>query len=508
MASTYESPETVVISEAGPMVEAFKAFGDTVSTGIKRIGELRNKEAIANKKRQADLAKLAYVDSEAIFKRLQENKAGIALQNQALTLLNENAAYSASDAVDANQQKALTVKKLNGLIGYAADSELFKTNWIENQPSNIAGMTEQGGKSGLNKQYWDAANIFSGVEEGDVEISFDNNGLMFYSITGAGLEKPYKTPALDFLSRSLPEVPMWNDSVKQGLVQLNLIDESTGKLTTYARELSQEEYNKQSRGAVVAAISGYAKSSMQEVNSLGVEVFGNKDTYTEGRATGAIDNYTYNGVKYKLTNDEFNRSVIGMPEQEDLLNKALEFSFANVIPPHYGIDPKPLSTSEINRIKKKSLFEDNVKAFEDKFLRTLRSFEGGFNAAGVIKGGLNIFSKDKDGKVQIDKDDNKILNPKFVEALSYLGGYRVVSTPGEKEAVIKGDNGLDNFTVTDGQPINIFIENLHKKLFEGNSLYDANSAGRFAYQSDFINDNSSEDIKAQYKKFQTANRMN
>ena len=111
MASTYESPETVVISEAGPMVEAFKAFGDTVSTGIKRIGELRNKEAIANKKRQADLAKLAYVDSEAIFKRLQENKAGIALQNQALTLLNENAAYSASDAVDANQQKALTVKK-------------------------------------------------------------------------------------------------------------------------------------------------------------------------------------------------------------------------------------------------------------------------------------------------------------------------------------------------------------------------------------------------------------
>ena len=120
---------------------------------------------------------------------------------------------------------------------------------------------------------------------------------------------------------------------------------------------------------------------------------------------------------------------------------------------------------------------------------------------------MNIFSKDKDGKVQIDKDDNKILNPKFVEALSYLGGYRVVSTPGEKEAVIKGDNGLDNFTVTDGQPINIFIENLHKKLFEGNSLYDANSAGRFAYQSDFINENSSEDIKAQYKKFQTANRM-
>tara|TARA_R110000803_G_scaffold9537_2_gene30041 strand:+ start:201 stop:1655 length:1455 start_codon:yes stop_codon:yes gene_type:complete len=345
MASTYESPETVVISEAGPMVEAFKAFGDTVSTGIKRIGELRNKEAIANKKRQADLAKLAYVDSEAIFKRLQENKAGIALQNQALTLLNENAAYSASDAVDANQQKALTVKKLNGLIGYAADSELFKTNWIENQPSNIAGITEQGGKSGLNKQYWDAANIFSGVEEGDVEISFDNNGLMFYNITGAGLEKPYKTPALDFLSRSLPEVPMWNDSVKQGLVQLNLIDESTGKLTTYARKLSQEEYNKQSRGAVVAAISGYAKSSMQEVNSLGVEVFGNKDTYMEGRATGAIDSYTYNGVKYKLTNDEFNRSVIGMPEQEDLLNKALEFSFANVIPPHYGIDPKPVVKS-------------------------------------------------------------------------------------------------------------------------------------------------------------------
>tara|TARA_R110000824_G_scaffold46329_6_gene133308 strand:+ start:4405 stop:5874 length:1470 start_codon:yes stop_codon:yes gene_type:complete len=410
MASTYESPETVVISEAGPMVEAFKAFGDTVSTGIKRIGELRNKEAIANKKRQADLAKLAYVDSEAIFKRLQENKAGIALQNQALTLLNENAAYSASDAVDANQQKALTVKKLNGLIGYAADSELFKTNWIENQPSNIAGMTEQGGKSGLNKQYWDAANIFSGVEEGDVEISFDNNGLMFYSITGAGLEKPYKTPALDFLSRSLPEVPMWNDSVKQGLVQLNLIDESTGKLTTYARELSQEEYNKQSRGAVVAAISGYAKSSMQEVNSLGVEVFGNKDTYTEGRATGAIDNYTYNGVKYKLTNDEFNRSVIGMPEQEDILNKALEFSFANVIPPHYGIDPKPLKTLSPGEIKKERELKNRKNAWETRLEERIKTLGLGINKEGeVFTGEVKPF------------DDNGRIRPEFEKALSGLG---------------------------------------------------------------------------------------
>ena len=410
MASTYESPETVVISEAGPMVEAFKAFGDTVSTGIKRIGELRNKEAIANKKRQADLAKLAYVDSEAIFKRLQENKAGIALQNQALTLLNENAAYSASDAVDANQQKALTVKKLNGLIGYAADSELFKTNWIENQPSNIAGITEQGGKSGLNKQYWDAANIFSGVEEGDVEISFDNNGLMFYNITGAGLEKPYKTPALDFLSRSLPEVPMWNDSVKQGLVQLNLIDESTGKLTTYARKLSQEEYNKQSRGAVVAAISGYAKSSMQEVNSLGVEVFGNKDTYMEGRATGAIDSYTYNGVKYKLTNDEFNRSVIGMPEQEDILNKALEFSFANVIPPHYGIDPKPLKTLSPGEIKKERELKNRKNAWETRLEERIKTLGLGINKEGeVFTGEVKPF------------DDNGRIRPEFEKALSGLG---------------------------------------------------------------------------------------
>ena len=410
MASTYESPETIVISEAGPMVEAFKAFGDTVSTGIKKIGELRNKEAIANKKRQADLAKLAYVDSEAIFKRLQENKAGIALQNQALTLLNENAAYSASDAVDANQQKALTVKKLNGLIGYAADSELFKTNWIENQPSNIAGITEQGGKSGLNKQYWDAANIFSGVEEGDVEISFDNNGLMFYSITGAGLEKPYKTPALDFLSRSLPEVPMWNDSVKQGLVQLNLIDESTGKLTTYARKLSQEEYNKQSRGAVVAAISGYAKSSMQEVNSLGVEVFGNENTYTEGRATGTIDSYTYNGVKYKLTNDEFNRSVIGMPEQEDILNKALEFSFANVIPPHYGIDPKPLKTLSPGEIKKERELKNRKNAWETRLEERIKTLGLGINKEGeVFTGEVKPF------------DDNGRIRPEFEKALSGLG---------------------------------------------------------------------------------------
>ena len=490
MASTYESPETVVISEAGPMVEAFKAFGDTVSTGIKRIGELRNKEAIANKKRQADLAKLAYVDSEAIFKRLQENKAGIALQNQALTLLNENAAYSASDAVDANQQKALTVKKLNGLIGYAADSELFKTNWIENQPSNIAGITEQGGKSGLNKQYWDAANIFSGVEEGDVEISFDNNGLMFYSITGAGLEKPYKTPALDFLSRSLPEVPMWNDSVKQGLVQLNLIDESTGKLTTYARKLSQEEYNKQSRGAVVAAISGYAKSSMQEVNSLGVEVFGNKDTYMEGRATGAIDSYTYNGVKYKLTNDEFNRSVIGMPEQEDILNKALEFSFANVIPPHYGIDPKPPSESDKKEYNKKISYKKRSEFWKDKFEKNKGLFGMG-TARGSLSETIKIFNEvEVDGK---DKDKNgnfiKIkkleLRPQFQKALNEIGpGYGISKVPGggEGEVVIKGGSSGGELSILEGEPYQTFIDKLYNYEFskyEG-SAYDREDATRFA----------------------------
>jgi len=509
MASTYESPETVVISEAEPIVAALKGVSDLVSTNIKRVGELRNAEAIANKKRQAELAKTLYIDPEKIFKRLQENKAGNAIQDQALYLLGENTKYSASDSVDANMMKALTVKKLNSLIGYSADAELFKNNWIENAPEMIAGMAQQKGTSALDGKYWAAANIFSGVEEGGVEISYDNNGLMFYNITGEGLEKPYKATAMDFLSRELPKVPAWDDEIKTGLIQQGLIDESTGKLTISAREKSVDEYNKIAENVVVSTAAMFAKGSMSELNSLGVEVFGNENTYMEGRATGEIKKYERNGTEVILNNNEFSRSIIDPKQQTELINSALNYSFniGGPIPKHYGVKPKPLSTSEINRIKKKSLFEDNVKAFEDKFLRTLGNFEGGFNAANVIKGGLNIFSKDKDGKVQIDKDDNKILNPKFVEALSYLGGYRVVSTPGEKEAVIKGDNGLDNFTVTDGQPINIFIENLHKKLFEGNSLYDANSAGRFAYQSDFINDKSSKDIKAQYKKFQTAGKM-
>lgn len=497
MASTYESPETVVISEAGPTVAALKGVSDVFSTGIKKFGEIRNAEVAANKKRQAELAKDMYINPEKYFERIQKNEGGLALQSQALDLFRKNTELSlqvrnGAGGPEVLQKRNETIKKLNQLIGYAGAETEFKKNWIEQGQDRITNMTNQGGASGLDGKYWSAANILAGVADGKVETTYVNN-VQYYTFTGEGLEKPYKVPSVGFLGKQLPKVVQWDKSVKDALAQINIIDED-GKLTMDARKMTEEEYNKKTQDALAKVAIGFAKKDLHSVNSMTVDVMGEENLYSFGGATGEIDPL-------------FAGSVLNKDDQKRFLDSTRKYGMINNVPPHYGIDPKPLSTSEINRIKKKSLFEDNVKAFEDKFLRTLGNFEGGFNAANVIKGGLNIFSKDKNDKVQIDKDDNKILNPKFVEALSYLGGYRVVSTPGEKEAVIKGDNGLDNFTVTDGQPINIFIENLHKKLFEGNSLYDANSAGRFAYQSDFINDKSSEDIKAQYKKFQIADEV-
>ncbi len=84
MASTYESPETVVISEAGPTIAALKGVSDVFSTGLKKYGEMRNAEAVANKKRQAELAKAMYINPEKYFERIQKNEGSIAVQDQAL----------------------------------------------------------------------------------------------------------------------------------------------------------------------------------------------------------------------------------------------------------------------------------------------------------------------------------------------------------------------------------------------------------------------------------------
>ena len=139
--------------------------------------------------------------------------------------------------------------------------------------------------------------------------------------------------------------------------------------------------------------------------------------------------------------------------------------------------PKELSDVDVRAIKTQNLFNSNVTEWEDKFKRTMRKFKSAFNPAGVMTGELDIFEKvqNEDGET-VEK-----LRPDFVEALSYLNGMTIKSiNPGE--AKISGGGLKGDFTVTQNLPISVFVENLHKNIWEQNKLYDAKTAGKFAYQ--------------------------
>ena len=336
MASTYESPETVVISEAGPTVAALKGVSDVFSTGLKKYGEMRNAEAVANKKRQAELAKAIYIDPEKYFERIQQNEGSIAVQDQALELFRKNTELSLQvrsgiGGPEVLQKRNETIKKLNQLVGYAEAETTFKQNWIENGDERIKNMSNQGGASALDDKYWSAANILSGVEDGKVETTYVN-GAQYYTFTGKGLKKPYKVPSVAFLSKELPTVPQWDKSVKDALIQIGLID-NNGKLTMDARKMTKEKYYENAREAITKVAAGFAKKDLHSVNSIVVDIMGEENQYPEGRATGQIS-------------PEFEGSVINKDYQKKFKNSTGDYGMANNVPRWYGIDGESVVKSD------------------------------------------------------------------------------------------------------------------------------------------------------------------
>ena len=150
-----------------------------------------------------------------------------------------------------------------------------------------------------------------------------------------------------------------------------------------------------------------------------------------------------------------------------------------IIPATKTSAPKELTPTQIKDLKKQKDFDDAVKSWEDKFIRTMGEFESAFNPEGeVMTGELNIFNEiiDEDGKPAQE------LRPEFVRALSFLNGMTIKSV-NKDEVKISGGGITDDFTVIQGQPISVFVENLHNSIFGKNkSLYDTESAKKFAYQ--------------------------
>lgn len=141
--------------------------------------------------------------------------------------------------------------------------------------------------------------------------------------------------------------------------------------------------------------------------------------------------------------------------------------------------PKELTPTQIKEFKKQKDFNNAIKSWEDKFIRTMGEFESAFNPEGrVMTGVLNIFNEiiDEDGKPAQE------LRPEFIQALSFLNGMTIKSV-NKDEVRISGGGLTGDFTVIQGQPISVFVENLHRNIFSQNkSLYDPESAEKFAYQ--------------------------
>lgn len=467
MASTYRSPETVVVSEAAPIVNTINSLASTflkTSANIKAIKDKKIEQAQAfNQKLIKDIS----IDPTAFYKALGENNANRALFDQVNNLMDDNAKlqldieaglYSQSDYRGLMASKNKTISELSQLVGLAESEKTSSASWVENAEDRVNNLTNQGGDSLVgNTEYVNAKNIFSKMSKGSVERVFKDN-IMYYKIQGDGLDKPYEIPATGFLSKQLFKVPNFDKEWANILEQQGLV--KNGAKTELFKNMSLDQFKTTIADLVKVKTEG-AIRNRQVTNSMYVEIFGGEKPFEQ-----------YGGGD----KDHYAGSTISNADA-DKLKKAMTEYVMNITPAWQDKAPKELSDVDVRAIKTQNLFNNNVKEWEDKFKRTMGKFKSAFNRAGVMTGELDIFDEvqNEDGETVEE------LRPDFVEALSDLNGI-TIKTINPGEARISGGGLKGDFTITEGQPINIFVENLHKNIWGQNKLYDRKSAGKFAYQ--------------------------
>lgn len=468
MASTYRSPETVVVSEAAQIVDTIDSLSSTFLKTAGNIKAIKDKKVKQAQEFNQRLIKDISIDPTAFYKALGESNANRALFDQVNRLMDNNAKlqldieaglYSQSDYRDLMASKNKTIAELSQLVGLAEGEKTSKISWIENAEDRINNLTNQGGDSLVgNTEYINAKNIFSEMSKGSVKRIFKGN-VMYYEIQGEGLDKPYEVPAAGFLSKQLFKVPNFDKEYKNMLIQKGILT-STGAKTEYFKNMSAAEFERDISEIIDAKVLGAIKDR-RVANSMYVEIFGGEKPFEQ---YGGGDENHYAG------------STISNADAERLREAMFKYAM-NITPKWQAKAPKELSDVDVRAIKTQNLFDNNVKEWEDKFKRTISKFKSAFNPAGVMTGQLDIFEKvqNEDGET-VEK-----LRPDFVEALSYLNGMTIKSiNPGE--AKISGGGLKGDFTVTQNLPISVFVENLHKNIWEQNKLYDAKTAGKFAYQ--------------------------
>ena len=126
-----------------------------------------------------------------------------------------------------------------------------------------------------NEDYIAARNIFAGLKKpggpkGEIKRVFKNN-ILFYEISGEGLDKTYTAPAVGFLSNELYKVPNLTKEWKNILEQSGLT--KGGALTEYFKSLSEEQLNIKLAQLIDVKVKNLVKDR-RATNSIFVEILG------------------------------------------------------------------------------------------------------------------------------------------------------------------------------------------------------------------------------------------
>ena len=292
--STYRQPGTPDIGGVGKQMEAIQSIANVFIDANKLRIKLNNEKAKRIQKENAEILKVAQIDTQAFYKGLREAQGDRAdymlfddLVNQHTNLLTQiqdkNLGKESFKSVSAERNRIQ--KELNQLVQLAEAEKTFASSYIENFSDNDKYLSNQGGATTANgnAEHMMMANVFTGMKQGkgySIYKSFED-GVAYYTISNPNLEGgKKKVEAESFLSKVYGKVPNLDEQIAAGLVALGWTT-SAGSPTPTFRNLSRKDYDLGVAQMKAALYQSTMQSSIEDINAIAVDIFGFKDNFIE-----------------------------------------------------------------------------------------------------------------------------------------------------------------------------------------------------------------------------------